>query len=185
MFFPAIFSRATQIENVLPQTQCQKCGYSGCRPYAEAIANNTAVYNQCPPGGELGIQRLAVLLQKPFLPLNLAHGAEHNRTVAVIDESKCIGCTLCIQVCPVDAIVGAAKQLHTVLENICTGCDLCAAACPVDCISFNEIQQNKSGWWDSWTVEQAHVARDRYNKRLFRLNFEKNEQDAHLVQNTL
>ena len=116
---------ADRIEDLLPQTQCTKCAYAGCRPYAEAIAAGQAGYNQCPPGGAEGIARLAQLLGKPVIPLNPVNGVERERPVAVIDEDACIGCTLCIQACPVDAIVGAAKQIHTVLPQLCTGCAAC------------------------------------------------------------
>src|SRR5262249_59128825 len=132
-------SLADQIEDLLPQTQCTKSGYPACRPYAEAVADGTASYNQCPPGGAEGIARLAQLLGKPVIPLNPVNGVERPRPVAVIDETLCIGCTLCIQACPVDAIVGAAKQMHTVVADLCTGCDLCVAPCPVDCIAMVDI----------------------------------------------
>ncbi|HXF46886.1 MAG TPA: RnfABCDGE type electron transport complex subunit B, partial [Burkholderiaceae bacterium] len=109
---------AARIDAVLPQTQCTKCGYGGCRPYAEAIARAEAEINQCPPGGAAGIIALAALTGRPAVPLNPAHGVEQPLRVAVIDESLCIGCTLCIQACPVDAIVGAAKRMHTVLPDL-------------------------------------------------------------------
>jgi len=125
-----------RIDALLPQTQCGQCNYPGCRPYAEAIAAGEAQINQCPPGGEAGIRALADLLGVEPLPLNPDNGEEQPRTVAVIDESICIGCTLCIQACPVDAIVGASKQMHTVIEEECTGCDLCLPPCPVDCIAM-------------------------------------------------
>jgi electron transport complex protein RnfB len=125
-----------QIDAILPQTQCGQCNYPGCRPYAEAIAAGEAEINQCPPGGEAGIRALAELLGVEPLPLNPENGREQPRRVAVIDESICIGCTLCIQACPVDAIVGASKQMHTVIESECTGCDLCLPPCPVDCIEM-------------------------------------------------
>ena len=125
-----------QINQVLPQTQCGQCGYPGCRPYAEAIASGEAEINQCPPGGEAGIRALADLLGREPLELNPDNGQEKPRAVAVIDEETCIGCTLCIQACPVDAILGAAKQMHTVIESECTGCDLCLPPCPVDCIEM-------------------------------------------------
>ncbi|MGV7244236.1 RnfABCDGE type electron transport complex subunit B, partial [Caballeronia sp. M23-90] len=113
---------ASQIEDLLPQTQCTKCGYPACRPYAEAIAAGQASYNQCPPGGEEGVARLARLLGKPVIALNPENGVERPRPLAIIDENLCIGCTLCLQACPVDAIVGAAKQMHTVIPELCTGC---------------------------------------------------------------
>jgi electron transport complex protein RnfB len=127
-------SLADRIDAVLPQTQCEQCGYHGCRPYAEAIASGEARINQCPPGGAIGIARLAALLEVPVLPLDPEHGIEKPRTLARIVEADCIGCTKCIQVCPVDAIVGASKVMHTVMSDDCTGCELCVPACPVDCI---------------------------------------------------
>lgn len=125
---------ADAIDALLPQTQCTRCGYAGCRPYAEAIANGAAGINQCPPGGAATIAALAQLLRLPVLPLSPAHGVEGPPRVAVIDESSCIGCARCLPPCPVDAIVGAARQTHTVLTDLCTGCELCIAPCPVDCI---------------------------------------------------
>ena len=171
---------ADQIEDLLPQTQCTKCGYAGCRPYAEAVATGEAGYNQCPPGGMQGIERLARLLGKPVIPLNPANGSEKPRALAVIDESICIGCTLCIQACPVDAIVGAGKQMHTVLAELCTGCDLCVPPCPVDCIDMVEVTPDRTGW-DAWSQEQADAARDRHAFRQFRLKREKEENDARLA----
>jgi len=125
-----------QIDAILPQTQCGQCNFPGCRPYAEAIAAGEAPINQCPPGGEAGIRALADLLGLEPLPLNPDCGEEKPRRVAVIDEAACIGCTLCIQACPVDAILGAPKLMHTVIEAECTGCDLCLPPCPVDCIAM-------------------------------------------------
>lgn len=129
-------SLADRIDALLPQTQCTKCGYDGCLPYAEAIAAGTAPINRCPPGGDEGIAALAALLETPALPLDLSRGEPGPLLVARIDEAHCIGCTLCIQACPVDAIVGANKHMHTVLPDWCTGCDLCVAPCPVDCIEM-------------------------------------------------
>lgn len=123
-----------EIDAILPQTQCRKCHYPGCKPYAEAIVSGDADINQCPPGGEQGIRTLATLLGREFKPLSSLHGVESPKTVAIIDEEICIGCTLCIQACPVDAIVGAAKQMHTIIADHCTGCELCLPPCPVDCI---------------------------------------------------
>lgn len=124
-----------QINQVLPQTQCGQCGYPGCKPYAEAIANGEAPINQCPPGGQEGIRKLAALLDVEELELNPENGvADEVDTIVEIIEADCIGCTKCIQVCPVDAIVGAAKHMHTIIGDECTGCDLCIPACPVDCI---------------------------------------------------
>ncbi|MBD3609002.1 MAG: electron transport complex subunit RsxB [Gammaproteobacteria bacterium] len=135
-----------QIDAILPQTQCGQCTYPGCRPYAEAIANDEADINQCPPGGETVILALADLLGKDPKPLSEEHGIEKPKMVAVIIEDICIGCTLCIQACPVDAILGAGKQMHTVIEKECTGCELCLPPCPVDCIEMVEIKTDLSNW---------------------------------------
>ena len=125
-----------QIEAVLPQTQCGQCNYPGCRPYAEAIASAEAGINHCPPGGETVIAALADLLGTEPMPLNADNGEAKPKAVALIDEQVCIGCTLCIQACPVDAILGTSKLMHTVIESECTGCDLCLPPCPVDCIDM-------------------------------------------------
>jgi electron transport complex protein RnfB len=127
---------ADKIDALLPQTQCTRCGYDGCRPYSEAIASNAAPINQCPPGGSVTIAALAGLLNRPRLPLNPDNGVEGAALVAVIDEARCIGCIKCLPPCPVDAIIGARKQTHTVIAALCTGCELCIAPCPVDCISM-------------------------------------------------
>lgn len=128
-----------RIDALLPQTQCGACGYNGCRPYAEAISQGRADINQCPPGGQRVINELASLLGEDSKPLNPEHGEYRPPRVAVIDESVCIGCVKCINACPVDAIVGAPKQLHTVIAAECTGCELCIAPCPVDCISMQPV----------------------------------------------
>ena len=130
-----------KIEAILPQTQCGQCGYPGCKPYAEAISNGEAEINQCPPGGDEGVRKLADLLGVEYKPLSEEHGVEKPPQVAVIDEQTCIGCTLCIQACPVDAIVGAAKQMHTIVADLCTGCELCLPPCPVECISMKTIPE--------------------------------------------
>ena len=136
-----------QIDALLPQTQCGQCTYAGCRPYAEAIARGEADINQCPPGGEATIMALADLLDVEPKPLNAEHGEEKAfPTVVRIDEQTCIGCTLCIQACPVDAIIGAAKQMHTVVESECTGCNLCIPPCPVDCIHIVELKPTPRNW---------------------------------------
>src|SRR3569623_1098087 len=153
-------SLADTLEDLLPQTQCTKCGFPTCRAYAEAMALGDANYNQCPPGGAQGVVRIALLLGKPVIPINPDHGAERARPVAIIDESLCLGCTLCIQACPVDAIVGAAKLMHSVLPDLCTGCDLCVPPCPVDCIAMVEVTPGRTGW-DAWTQQQADAARAR------------------------
>lgn len=172
-------SLADRIEDALPQTQCTKCGYAGCRPYAEAIAAGTAGINQCPPGGAEGIERLSRVTGYPVIPLNPVNGAERPRAVAYIDESLCIGCTLCIQACPVDAIVGAAKQMHTIVPSLCTGCDLCVAPCPVDCIVMYPVTETTG--WQAWSQADADAARERHDFRLFRLKRDKQENDARLA----
>jgi Na+-translocating ferredoxin:NAD+ oxidoreductase subunit B len=171
---------AERIDALLPQTQCTKCGYPACRDYAEAVAAGAASHNQCPPGGAAGIQQLAALLGKPVLPLNPQNGHERPRPVALIDESLCIGCTLCIQACPVDAIVGAAKQMHTVIAELCTGCDLCVAPCPVDCIAMVDVTPGRSGW-QAWSRPQAEAARQRFISRSQRLQREARENEARLA----
>ena len=150
-----------QINDLLPQTQCGQCSYPGCKPYAEAIANGESI-NKCPPGGESTIQSLADLLGVEPEPLDAEHGAEKEAaTVAVIREQECIGCTKCIQACPVDAILGAAKQMHTVIADECTGCDLCVEPCPVDCIDMVPVATTKNRWyWESPKQTQL-IATDR------------------------
>lgn len=173
-------ARADRLEALLPQTQCTKCGFQGCRPYAEAMARGEADCNRCPPGGAEGIRRLAAELGVAPLPLDPTHGTEQPRAVARIDETLCIGCTLCIQACPVDAIVGAAKQMHTVLPDWCTGCDLCVAPCPVDCIAMIPVTGERTGW-DAWSQPQADQARSRYLSRKQRLVREREENEARLA----
>ena len=137
---------ADEINNILPQTQCGQCGYPGCRPYAEAIVNGEAI-NKCPPGGEAGIQALAALLDVEPIALDEEHGEEKlGPAIAFIREDECIGCTKCIQACPVDAILGAAKQMHTVIISECTGCDLCVEPCPVDCIDMLHEDPSLQSW---------------------------------------
>ena len=150
------------IDAILPQTQCTKCGFGGCRPYAEAIAAATAPINRCPPGGEAGIRALAALTGADFEPLDPACGREQPLRVAFIEESRCIGCTLCIQACPLDAIVGAAKLMHTVVPQLCSGCDLCVPPCPVDCIVMRPAVE-------PWTLSQRAAARERHHARNARL----------------
>ncbi len=135
-----------KIDAILPQTQCGQCGYPGCRPYAEAIAKGEAEINQCPPGGEAVVLALADLLGRDPLPLAEEHPKEPEKKVAFIHEELCIGCTLCIQACPVDAILGAPKQMHTVIADECTGCELCIPPCPVDCIEMVPRQADIDHW---------------------------------------
>jgi electron transport complex protein RnfB len=167
---------ADRIDALLPQTQCEQCGYHGCRPYAEAIARGEAPINQCPPGGAAGIAKLAALLDRPVLPLNPDHGIEKPRTLARIVESDCIGCTKCIQACPVDAIVGAAKLMHTVIADDCTGCELCVAACPVDCIVLEPMPLAQAG-----DVAHADAAREHFQRREARLAREHAQREAELA----
>ena len=170
---------ADRIEDALPQTQCTKCGYDGCRPYAEAIAAGTAEINQCPPGGAEGIARLSAVTGRKVIPLNPVNGLERPRAVAYIDETLCIGCTLCIQACPVDAIVGAAKLMHTVVPSLCTGCDLCVKPCPVDCIVMYPVTETTG--WAAWSQTDADAARERHDFRAMRLKRDKQENDARLA----
>jgi len=135
-----------KIDNLLPQTQCGQCGFPGCRPYAQAMADGAAEINQCPPGGETTIQALADLLGVEAKPLNPENGVEKPTMVAVVDEHNCIGCTLCIQACPVDAILGAAKHMHTIIADECTGCELCLPPCPVDCIDMVPVEAPIEEW---------------------------------------
>ena len=169
---------ASKIDALLPQTQCTKCGYSGCLPYARAIASGAADINQCPPGGAAGIAKLAALLGREPKPLNPAKGAERARALALIDEARCIGCTLCIQACPVDAIVGAAKLMHTVIAELCTGCELCLPPCPVDCIAMVPLPQADA----PWTQAMGDAARARFQFRSLRLAREAAERAERLAR---
>lgn len=166
---------ADRIDAILPQTQCEQCGYHGCRPYAEAMVQGHAPINQCPPGGAAGIEKLATLLNLPPLPLDPAHGVEKPRTLALIVEADCIGCTKCIQACPVDAIVGAAKLMHSVLIDHCTGCELCVPACPVDCIDLVPMPL------DYQDMAHADAARLHFNRREARLARDNAQRDAELA----
>ena len=170
---------AARLHAALPQTQCTRCGYPDCAAYAQAIADEQAAINRCPPGGAQGVQRLADLTGRPVLALDPAHGTEGPRTVAVIDESWCIGCTLCIKACPTDAIVGSNKRMHTVIEPACTGCELCIPVCPVDCIQLENVTDARTGW-DAWSPAQAHGALERYEFHQLRQTREAREQQERL-----
>jgi electron transport complex protein RnfB len=172
------------VHSALPQTQCTQCGFSGCRPYAEALVEGSAEINQCPPGGAAGIEKLAQLLQRPVLPLNPAHGQERPRQVAYIVDDLCIGCTLCIQACPVDAIAGAAKYLHTVIVDDCTGCELCVAPCPVDCIVMRPTLPDGSAV-QAWTAQDAQQARHRHEARQLRLVRERQAREERSQQHAV
>jgi electron transport complex protein RnfB len=165
---------AARLHAALPQTQCTRCGYPDCAGYAQAIAAGEAEINQCPPGGAEGVARLARLTGRPTLPLNPANGVEAPRTAAVIDEAWCIGCTLCIKVCPTDAIIGTNKFMHTVVEPYCTGCELCVPVCPVDCISLENVTGERTGW-QAWSQAKADEALQRYEIRAYRLRREADE----------
>jgi len=166
---------ADRIDAILPQTQCEQCGYHGCYPYAEAIAAGQADINQCPPGGQDGIDALAALLGRASRPLNPENGVHKPRTLARVIEDECIGCTKCIQVCPVDAILGASKQMHTVIADHCTGCELCVPACPVDCIALDPMPAAQ--------IDAAHAdaARQRFRRREARLARNRAEREAQLA----
>ena len=157
-----------RIDATLPQTQCTKCGFAGCRPYAEALATGVALINQCPPGGDVTIRKLSILLGQRYKPLNPKHGPEQPFQVAAIDEAHCIGCTLCIQACPVDAIVGGARHMHTVIATHCTGCDLCIPSCPVDCIKMTHPAKD----YANWNTERADSAKRRFEQRQMRRRIE-------------
>lgn len=153
---------ADRIDAILPQTQCARCGYAACRPYADAVAAGAAPIDRCPPGGTATIAALARLTGHPATPLDPAYGREGPLTLARIDEGTCIGCTLCLDACPVDAIIGAPKRMHAVLAALCTGCELCVPPCPVDCIAFEPAER-------TWTPADAAAARARFNARNARI----------------
>lgn len=180
---------ANRLEDLLPQTQCTKCGYPDCRGYAKAMASGQVPPNRCPPGGIEGIKRLSHILT-PIYPQDAFEehptidpecGIERPRPVAFIDPQRCIGCTLCIQACPVDAIVGASKQMHVVLTEWCTGCNLCIPPCPVDCISMIDVTGTKTGW-NAWSQDLADIARQRYHQREARLDREQRDNDERLAK---
>ena len=171
-----MISLADRINDALPQTQCTRCGFPDCKAYAQAIAQDNAPINQCPPGGTEGIAVLSKITGRPALPLTSDNGIEGPMTVAVIDEAWCIGCTLCIKACPTDAILGSNKVMHTVIEAACTGCDLCLPVCPVDCIEMVPVSNERTGW-SAWSAELALQARQRYEARQLRLLQEPAQED--------
>jgi electron transport complex protein RnfB len=156
--------QAARLHAALPQTQCTRCGYPDCAGYAQAMAAGEAEINRCPPGGAEGVVRLAEITARPPLLLDPEVGSEGPRTLAVIDEDWCIGCTLCLDACPTDAIVGGNKRMHTVIEAYCTGCELCVPVCPVDCIALDNATGERTGW-NAWSQPQADEALARYEAR--------------------
>ena len=172
----------TGIEEILlllPQTQCGRCGFDNCRAYAAAIAADKTGINRCPTGGQSGIHQLAKLFDIAEPVLDTSCGMEKPRAVARIDETRCTGCTLCIQTCPFDAIVGAGKMMHTVISEVCTGCERCVSRCPVDCIDMKIVSGTRTGW-NAWSVKQARTARERYERRLHRLQMEKEDETGRI-----
>jgi len=152
---------AARLDAALPQTQCTRCGYPDCAAYAHAMAFEAAPVNRCPPGGQEGVVRLAAIAGVEASALDAECGTETPRQMAVIDEAWCIGCTLCLDACPTDAILGANKRMHTVIEAHCTGCELCVPVCPVDCIALENTTGEATGW-EAWSQAQADIALQRY-----------------------
>ncbi|MGH8462456.1 MAG: RnfABCDGE type electron transport complex subunit B [Stenotrophobium sp.] len=185
----ATVALAERINALLPQTQCTQCGYTGCKPYATAIAEGAADINQCPPGGDEGVRELAALLGRAFTTINPANGIAKTRsTVAVIDEAVCIGCTLCIQACPVDAIVGANQLMHTVIASECSGCELCLPPCPVDCIRMEPVPESIDVYRKPLAARRAQSAvwRARFDARTQRLQREQQRRaDEHARKKAL
>jgi len=175
---------AARVLAVLPQTQCTRCGYPDCAAYAQAIAQDTAGINQCPPGGAQGIAWLAAITGQPIAPLNPANGAEGPRNVVFIDEDWCIGCTLCISACPTDAIVGSNKLMHSVIEAYCTGCALCLPVCPVDCIVVENVSGADTGW-NAWSRADADQARSRFALNCYRRDSDGGQNAAPLADTGL
>jgi Na+-translocating ferredoxin:NAD+ oxidoreductase subunit B len=162
-----------RLNAVLPQTQCQRCGFAGCLPYATAMAQGKSKPNRCPPGGPSGLKALSEILGNPEnfeLKLDSSCGEVGPRTIAYIREDLCIGCTKCIDVCPTDAIVGAPKKLHFVITEFCTGCDLCLPPCPVDCITMTAIDDGNKFSWEQWLSDDAQLSKKRFEKKQTRLN---------------
>ena len=160
-----------RVLNALPQTQCRRCGYPDCEAYAAAVVHENVPINQCTPGGDEGVARLSLITNQSVLPLNPCNGLEGPRFTAWIEEDVCIGCTLCLDACPTDAIIGTNKKMHTVFEKYCTGCELCIPVCPVDCILLENTTPNRSGW-KAWSESLAQQARERYESKKIRIQRE-------------
>lgn len=158
----AVAAEVGRLLDLLPQTQCRRCGFADCRGYAEALAAGQAEIDRCPPGGAEGVSRLAAATGRPLRPLEPTCGEEGPRRLARVDESACIGCALCLPACPVDAIVGAARHLHVVLSALCTGCELCLPVCPVDCIDLVAGPTGPRTGWAAWSAADAAQARSRH-----------------------
>ena len=166
-----------RINDALPQTQCTRCGFPDCRRYAQAVADKQAGINQCPPGGAEGVRRLAMITGASVIAINPAHGVEGVLRLARIEEAACIGCTLCLDACPVDCIVGGPKALHTVVQDLCTGCERCLPVCPVDCIVMLDVGDPHTGW-HAWSEPQAAQARSRYARHQARLSREQDQSET-------
>ena len=179
--------RTEAIDELLPQMQCTRCGYLSCRDYAEALARGRTSINRCPPGGEATINSLARLLKVRPVPLDVSCGTTRPLAVAFIDESWCIGCTICIKACPVDAIVGAAKHMHTVLAMECTGCELCVQPCPTDCIEMQDVPSHPQHehLTSVWTPARATSAKNRFDARKARLQRTKDQRAARVKRASL
>ncbi len=184
---PAKAALIASINAALPQTQCTRCGYPDCLGYASALADGQAPINRCPPGGAEGIVRLARITGQPAQALDAACGQEGPRGVALIDEAWCIGCTLCLDACPVDAILGANKRLHTVLADVCNGCELCLPVCPVDCITMHPVTGNQTGWaaWNAALAGQSQQRHAAHQQRLTRRTQDNGQRLAAAAEATL
>jgi electron transport complex protein RnfB len=170
------------LNDLLPQTQCGQCGFKGCRPYAEAIIAGESDINQCPPGGDIGIAKIAAFLNVPTKPLNTQFGEHKPKSVAIIDETQCIGCVKCILACPVDAIIGTTKKMHTVIASECTGCELCVAPCPIDCISIKLLENSELAPTNLQAKKRYEARLERKEKEAFAKAEKSRLQKARLLE---